>query len=531
MGAAAPAARAGTYDVYACDTPAGTSTNHSWALAVSGPPQFATTTCSAAGQALSLSSNANQLYDPGVNATMTFTAPSGATIADFRLHRLLFEFDPVDNDPGRAKLYNLGQLGGTAFELSGHNAPVVANTAGLYWCGGGEACQDDQTVTRASFTALAGYRGDATFLRYTTGCATVPCTLWTNGASPPGVGSILTQIFGAVVTVNDPTKPTVDRIAPTGLAAAGPVGGDEPVAFDAGDNSGIKAASLVDVTPGAAEQVVGTHDFACDYSYAAPCPQAAGAEITPSGLKAGSRQLKLRVTDAGGNVGESAAFTVQVAGAANGFPPDPSAKLTATFARNRHKTIDVPFGGRASIRGRLTDAAGTPIAGATIQALDRALSTRTAYAQRLEVTTAADGTFSVLPGKGTARAIRFEYRFRKLLGTASVSTRVELRVAAGSTLKVSPKRVRPQGTITISGRLRGLPLPRSGKVVDLQAFEGGKWRTFDTTRARTNARFTSRYRFLRAGSGSSFLIRARIRRDDSYPYYLGYSPRVRVRVR
>ena len=24
---------------------------------------------------------------------------------------------------------------------------------------------------------------------------------------------------------------------------------------------------------------------------------------------------------------------------------------------------------------------------------------------------------------------------------------------------------------------------------------------------------------------------SRIRRDDSYPYYLGYSPRVRVRVR
>ncbi len=41
----------------------------------------------------------------------------------------------------------------------------------------------------------------------------------------------------------------------------------------------------------------------------------------------------------------------------------------------------------------------------------------------------------------------------------------------------------------------------------------------------------STYRFLRARSGASLEIRARIRRDDSYPYYLGYSPRVRVRVR
>ena len=91
--------------------------------------------------------------------------------------------------------------------------------------------------------------------------------------------------------------------------------------------------------------------------------------------------------------------------------------------------------------------------------------------------------------------------------------------------------MRPRGTITISGRLRGTPLPRSGKVVDLQAFEGGKWRTFDTDPGAQGRALPLQYRFLRAGSGASFLIRARIRRDDSYPYYLGYSPRVRVRVR
>ena len=67
--------------------------------------------------------------------------------------------------------------------------------------------------------------------------------------------------------------------------------------------------------------------------------------------------------------------------------------------------------------------------------------------------------------------------------------------------------------------------------MELQAFEGGKWRDFRSTRARKNGRFSTSYRFLRAGRGASFLIRARIRRDDSYPYYLGYSPRVRVRVR
>jgi hypothetical protein len=91
--------------------------------------------------------------------------------------------------------------------------------------------------------------------------------------------------------------------------------------------------------------------------------------------------------------------------------------------------------------------------------------------------------------------------------------------------------VRAGGRIRISGRLRGLPLPRSGKVVELQAFERGKWRDFRSTRARRSGRFATSYRFVRAARGASFLIRARIRRDDSYPYYLGYSPGVRVRVR
>jgi hypothetical protein len=50
-------------------------------------------------------------------------------------------------------------------------------------------------------------------------------------------------------------------------------------------------------------------------------------------------------------------------------------------------------------------------------------------------------------------------------------------------------------------------------------------------RARRNARFSARYRFVRAGGGRTITFRARVRRDDSYPYYLGYSRRVPVRIR
>ena len=125
MGIGAPAARAGTYDVYACDTPAGTFTNHSWQFEVTGSPAIARLGLCGGRQSMFLNSNANQLFDPGTNMTMTFRAPADATIADFRLHRYLFEFNPVDNDPGGKKLYDLGQLGAAPFELSGSQDPAV----------------------------------------------------------------------------------------------------------------------------------------------------------------------------------------------------------------------------------------------------------------------------------------------------------------------------------------------------------------------------------------------------------------------
>jgi hypothetical protein len=354
--------------------------------------------------------------------------------------------------------------------------------------------------------------------------------LWTDGAGR--VGSIVSQIFGATVTVSDSTRPAVPAMRPGGLNAGGIVTGDEPVTFDTSDNTGIKTAQLIDVTPGGLETVVAEKSFACDYSYAAPCPQAEGAQIAPSSpLPSGTRQLKLRVADAADNTRETPAFPVVVGGQPNGAGSDPGARLAVSWARNKRSTLTLGFGKRATIKGRLTNAAGAPIAGAVVQVLDRELRSGTQYAPRLEVTTQADGRFSVLVGKGAARAIRFEYRSRRLLAQPDVIKRVQLHVQAATTLSITPKHVRAGGRIRIAGRLKGLPMPRSGKVVELQAFENGRWHDFGSTRARRNGRFSTSYRFQRAPRGASFLIRARIRRDDSYPYYLGYSPRVRVRVR
>jgi hypothetical protein len=216
----------------------------------------------------------------------------------------------------------------------------------------------------------------------------------------------------------------------------------------------------------------------------------------------------------------------------NGSPASAAATLAATFARNRRARLTVGYGRRASIAGRLTNALGEPIKDAVVQVLDRDLRTGTSYAARGEVTTDAQGRFRLVPAAGTARAIRLEYRMLRSSGAPVVArAKVLLRVRAGATLTVAPERVRPGGTIRISGRLKGGPLPPSGKVVELLAFDDGQWRTFETVRTNRRARFAASYHFRNSRSGRSFQMRARIRRDDAYPYYLGYSNRVTVRVR
>ena len=47
------------------------------------------------------------------------------------------------------------------------------------------------------------------------------------------------------------------------------------------------------------------------------------------------------------------------------------------------------------------------------------------------------------------------------------------------------------------GRLLGKPIPRVGKLIDLQAYDAGRWRTFKTVRANRKGRYRASYRFVR----------------------------------
>jgi hypothetical protein len=88
------------------------------------------------------------------------------------------------------------------------------------------------------------------------------------------------------------------------------------------------------------------------------------------------------------------------------------------------------------------------------------------------------------------------------------------------------------GSVRFSGRLRmlGTTLPPGGKIVDLQASQGGRWTTVDTARATgPNASWHAVAHF--RGNPVRFPIRLRIRREALFPYELGYSASVVITVR
>ena len=98
-------------------------------------------------------------------------------------------------------------------------------------------------------------------------------------------------------------------------------------------------------------------------------------------------------------------------------------------------------------------------------------------------------------------------------------------------MTASPRSVRSGGRVRFSGRLRGGDVPAGGKVVELQAYERGRWRSITTLRTNAKGSFSYRYRFSFRAAGATFPVRVRVRHEGTYPFALGYSKPIKVRVR
>jgi hypothetical protein len=539
LGAAAAPAHAGTYTVFAC----GSFDNRSW-NSVGATGITADESCP--GTATMGNAVGGGARIPlGATGTTTFTAPTGMTIADFTLTRQLTYRNGAPAD-GTRRLFAIYKLGATVFAGAGHYDNATRNRLNAVgsWYGYPESnvVVPRSTVARSSFPALAGYAGTARTLQIAVGCfngtVNTPCSV-----AP--AGSVSHLLSGAQVVLNDPTPPT-GSIEASGLLAGGQRSGADPITFDASDNGGIRRVEIVDVTPGG-QSVVGAEDYAtgartdtgatCSFRLRHACPNLKNETVHPTGLPAGRRTLKVRVVDAGGNVLEQGPYAVDVAtpsdrGPLNGTDATDDATLSAHFTGTTKVRRTVGYRSRVGISGRLLNSAGRPIAGAALRVLARDRRSGARFVDRYGATTDANGVYRVKVRAAASRLTQVAWRSHTKDPGFQESAYVTLNARASSSLNARPRAIGVGARLRLSGTVHGT-IPARGVPLIFQGRTGhGHYTTFAEGRANRKGRFSIRYRFRSAGSrGRKFSFRVKLRGDARFPYALGYSKRVTVRVR
>jgi 5-hydroxyisourate hydrolase-like protein (transthyretin family) len=187
----------------------------------------------------------------------------------------------------------------------------------------------------------------------------------------------------------------------------------------------------------------------------------------------------------------------------------------------------VRFGRRARIGGTLSNADGQPIAGADVQVFSRTATTQEQLVG--VVTTDARGRYSYLAHANASRTLRFVYNGSALILPAQ--REVTLLVRAASTIRAKPRRLLNGQAVRFTGRLRSLPPPPAGKLVELQVVLSGRWQTFRTTLTDQNGGWRVRYRFRRSCGLIRYRFRARLPAEAGYTFETGRTRAVVVRVR
>jgi hypothetical protein len=178
------------------------------------------------------------------------------------------------------------------------------------------------------------------------------------------------------------------------------------------------------------------------------------------------------------------------------------------------------------LSGRLTNADGQPLVGATVEALERQA---TGSVVPLGFATTGElGEFRYVVAATQNRQLIFRYPGSKRIGVATAN--FSLIVPATSTMRPSRRRVRNGEEVVFSGRVGTRPTPASGKLVELQAYFRGRWRTFSTVRTTTGGLWRFPYRFGATFGRVTYRFRGVLPAEGGYPFVTGRSRIVAVVV-
>jgi hypothetical protein len=185
------------------------------------------------------------------------------------------------------------------------------------------------------------------------------------------------------------------------------------------------------------------------------------------------------------------------------------------------------LGREVKIGGHLENRDGQPLANAEVQVLSRSATSPEQGAG--VVRTDAQGNFAYTTQAKATSTLRFVYQGSPV--TLPTASEVSLFVPAESTIRARPRRLRNGGTVRFVGRLRSLPPPPAGKLIELQVVLSGEWQTFRTTVTNTAGAWRVPYRFQRTCGVTRYRFRARVPAEAGYPFETGVSRPVRVVVR
>jgi hypothetical protein len=188
----------------------------------------------------------------------------------------------------------------------------------------------------------------------------------------------------------------------------------------------------------------------------------------------------------------------------------------------------VHYGQHLRIHGRLENSDGQPLDDATIEVSSDSPGDTVGLLPVGLARTDRKGRFTYVARATRNKVLRFRYEGSRRIRATTAD--FVLHVPAATTVRAHPARLRNGQTVHLSGRIRSRPLPAQGKLIEIQAFFRGRWRTFSTTRADHSGRWRFDYRFGGTRGRVRYRLRARLPAEGGYPFDTGHSPKLRVLV-
>jgi hypothetical protein len=334
-----------------------------------------------------------------------------------------------------------------------------------------------------------------------------------------GSGTPCAPVDTNVLEVRGVETTLEENVVPTGninggdLLSGAAQSGIRSLGYSASDQaSGVMAVSVL-----LGSTAAGTSDFTaeCAFSDFAGCARARSGSLSVDTRKVadGIYPVSIRIKDAAGNEQTVTSPTaIQVVNGLTtadvGRETSAGARLIASFASNHRLSTTVGYGRRVRIRGRLVGPDNTPVAGATVQANELPTS-RFRKPRTAALTTGPDGSFVYTATRGPSRTIRLTYP------VSGVSQQLRLRVKASATLGVKLSGI----LVRYRGRVMSTPLPRGGKLVEIQGrAPGARWKTFAKRRTNDRGIYAGTYRLRIHRPGVRLQFRVVVPKERGYPF-------------